>query len=57
MHTSHKAALTRREALLRLAILPHLFLGSGNAQRSIENILRQCAAGIAACQSFDNSVV
>jgi len=50
MDTGHEAALTRREALRRLAMLPVLFGISGGMQRPLEETLRQCAAGITACE-------
>ncbi len=50
MDTSHEAVLTRREALRRLAMLPVLFGISVGVQRPLEETLRQCAAGITACE-------
>jgi len=50
MNTGHDAALTRREALRRLATLPMLLSASGSFQRPAEDILNQYAAGITACE-------
>jgi transcriptional regulator with XRE-family HTH domain/tetratricopeptide (TPR) repeat protein len=50
MDTGHEAALTRREALRRLAMLPVLFGISAGVQRPLEDTLNQCAAGITACE-------
>ncbi|HLZ62216.1 MAG TPA: helix-turn-helix transcriptional regulator [Ktedonosporobacter sp.] len=50
MSTGHEAALTRREALQRLAMFPMLFIAGGSTQRPIEETLHQCAAGITACR-------
>ncbi len=50
MDTGHEAALTRREALRRLAMLPVLLGISAGAQRPLEETLNQCAAGITACE-------
>src|SRR5579859_1970091 len=55
MHKENEeAAVTRREALSRLAMLPILTLGlnaTGAVPRSVrhEDVLTQCSAGIAAC--------
>lgn len=49
MNTGHEAALTRREALRRLAMLPVLFSIGGSIQRPLEDTLQQFAAGITAC--------
>jgi transcriptional regulator with XRE-family HTH domain len=50
MNTGHDAALTRREALRRLTMLPVLVSASGSLQRPAEDTLHQYAAGITACQ-------
>ena len=50
MDTSHDAALTRREALRRLAMFPVIFSLSGSTQRTLEDTLNQCAASITACE-------
>ena len=50
MDTGREAALTRREALRRLAMLPMLFGISTGIQRPVEETLHQCAAGLTACE-------
>ena len=55
MNTGHDAALTRREALRRLATLPMLLSASGSLQRPSEDTLNQYAAGITACQHLSGS--
>jgi transcriptional regulator with XRE-family HTH domain len=50
MNTGHDAALTRREALRRLAMLPVLLSASGSIQRPTEGTLNHYAAGITACE-------
>jgi tetratricopeptide (TPR) repeat protein len=50
MNASHEVALTRREALQRLAMFPAALIAAGNIQRQpIEDTLKQCAAGTTAC--------
>ena len=50
MNIGHDAALTRREALRRLAMLPVLFSLNWSTPRPLEETLSQCAAGITACE-------
>ncbi len=50
MNIGHEAALTRREALRRLAMLPVLFSLNWSTPRPLEETLSQCAAGITACE-------
>jgi tetratricopeptide (TPR) repeat protein len=50
MNTGHDAALTRREALQRLAMLPLLLSMSGGRPRPMDDTLNQLAAGITSCE-------